>query len=249
DLMSNARQLVQQIGRITRHSNGDQRYRQSGFVICSPANASRVKQIWERYKGYEDYAARNTSHIVTNEVTLPDRLLEYMAEYQYISGEFRGRFEFEQPLAAGDIQLPCSAAVLRTAAPLRDIRAFSTVIEEAIMDKDRFKITPIEGMPEGSMGFSYYAWRNSPYLIDRFFSEWKLGIFVPVQQVGFVFLLDSEGLAFNMDCLNLKRAGRSVMEKSFPDENEDTSSRLSRRSLSSLGMSQHAIRAMALRTR
>ena len=124
DLMGNARQLVQQIGRVTRYSNGDGRVRQTGWILASPANAKRISTAWKRYKGYEDYAARNTAHIVTNEVTLPDRLLEYMAEYQYISGEFRGRFEFEQPLASGDIQLPRTAAVLRTAAPLPDIRVF-----------------------------------------------------------------------------------------------------------------------------
>lgn len=249
DLMGNARQLVQQIGRATRYSNGDRRVRQTGWILAMPANAARIRAAWERYKGYENYAARNTAHIVTNEVTLPDRLLEYMAEYQYISGEFRSRFEFEQPLAASDIQLPLTAAVLRTAAQLPDIRAFGSVIEEAIMDNDRFKITPIEGMPDGSMGFSYYAWRNSPYLIDRFFSEWKLGIFVAVQQGEFVFMHDTEGLVVDMDGLRLKRASRSVMEMAFPDESEDNPSRLSRMSFSSLDMSQHAIRAMALRTR
>ncbi|PJO49400.1 hypothetical protein CWE02_06435 [Brucella pituitosa] len=248
DLMGNARQLVQQIGRATRHSNGEDGVPQIGWIFSTPANTERIRTAWERYQGYEDYAARNTAHIVTNEVTLPDRLLEYMAEYQYISGEFRGRFEFEQPLAAGDIQLPRTAAVLRTTAPLPDIRAFGTVIEEAIMDKDRFKITPIEGMPQGAIGFSYYAWRNSPYLIDRFFSEWKLGVFLAVQQGEFVFMHDTEGLVVDMDGLSLKRAGRSVMEKAFP-EDEDNPSRLSRMSFSSLDMSQHAIRAMALRTR
>ena len=248
DLMGNARQLVQQIGRATRYSRGEDGVPQAGWILSTPANAERIRTTWERYQGYEDYAARNTAHIVTNEVTLPDRLIEYMAEYQYIGGEFRGRFEFEQPLAAGDIQLPRTAAVLRTAAPLPDIRVFATVIEEAIMDKDRFKITPIEGMPDGSMGFSYYAWRNSPYLIDRFFSEWKLGVFLAVQQGEFVFMHDTEGLVVDMDGLSLKRAGRSVMEKAFP-ESDDNPSRLSRMSFSSLDMSQHAIRAMALRTR
>lgn len=248
DLMGNARQLVQQIGRATRYSRGEDGIPQAGWILSTPANAERIRTTWERYQGYEDYAARNTAHIVTNEVTLPDRLLEYMAEYQYIGGEFRGRFEFEQPLAAGDIQLPRTAAVLRTAAPLPDIRVFATVIEEAIMDKDRFKITPIEGMPDGSIGFSYYAWRNSPYLIDRFFSEWKLGVFLAVQQGELVFMHDTEGLVVDMDGLSLKRAGRSVMEKAFP-ESDDNPSRLSRMSFSSLDMSQHAIRAMALRTR
>ncbi|UWR61414.1 DEAD/DEAH box helicase [Phaeobacter inhibens] len=248
DLMGNARQLVQQIGRATRYSKGENGVPQVGWVLSTPANVERIRTAWQRYQGYEEYAARNTAHIVTNEVTLPDRLLEKMAEYQYINGEFRGRFEFEQPLAAGDIQIPRTAAVLRTVAPLPDIRVFDTVIEEAIMDKDRFKITPIDSMPDGSMGFSYYAWRNSPYLIDRFFSEWKLGIFLAVQQGEFVFMHDTEGLVVDMNGLSLRRAGRSVMEKAFPEDDENPS-RLSRMSFSSLDMSQHAIRAMALRTR
>jgi superfamily II DNA or RNA helicase len=248
DLMGNARQLVQQIGRVTRHSNAEENVPQTGWILSTPANTQRIRTSWERYQGYEAYSAKNTAHIVTNEVTLPDRLLEYMAEYQYIDGEFRARFEFDQPLTAGDVHIPRTAAIMNIAAPLPDIRAISTVIEEAIMDKDRFKITPIEGMPEGSLGFSYYAWRNSPYLIDRFFSEWKLGIFLAVQQDEFVFMHDTEGLVVDMDGLNLKRAGRSVMEKAFPEYGNSTS-RLSRMSFSSLDMSQHAIRAMALRTR
>lgn len=248
DLMGNARQLVQQIGRATRHSEGEEGVPQAGWILSAPTNAERIRVAWERYQGYENYAASNTAHIVTNEVTLPDRLLEYMAEYQYISGEFRRRFELEKALDAADIQLPRTAVVLRSAEPPSDILAFSTVIEEAIMDKDRFKVTRIEGMPAGSMGFSYYAWRNSPYLTDRFFSEWKFGIFLAVQQDSFVFMHDTEGLVIDMDGLNLKRMDRATMEKAFP-EDENISSRLSRMSFSSLEMSQHAIRAMAVRTR
>ncbi|KUO54164.1 MAG: hypothetical protein APF78_01170 [Sphingomonadales bacterium BRH_c3] len=248
DLMGNARQLVQQIGRVTRQSKGEIGANQVGWVLASPANARRIEETWERYKGYEQYAARNTAHIVTNEVTLPDRLLEYMAEYQYISGEFRRRFEFEKPLASSDIQLPRTAAVLRVHEPDFDIRRLISVVEDFIMDKDRFKVTPIEGMPDGTIGFSYYAWRNSPFLIDRFFSEWKLGIFIAVHQDGFVFMHDTEGLVVDTDRLNLSRAERSIMEKAFP-ETEDGRSRLSRMSFSSLDMSQNSIRSMALRTR
>lgn len=248
DLMGNARQLVQQIGRVTRYSKGEDGANQVGWVLATTANAERIRTTWERYKGYEEYAARNTAHIVTNEVTLPDRLLEYMAEYQYISGEFRGRFEFERPLSASDIQLPRTAAVLRTKGADFHLLRLSSLVEEFIMDKDRFKVTPIEGMPDGTMGFSYYAWRNSPYLIDRFFSEWKLGIFVAVQQGDFVFMHDTEGLVVDMDRLALARADRATMEKSFPEDGDERS-RLSRMSFSSLDMSQNSIRAMALRTR
>ena len=71
-----------------------------------------------------------------------------MAEYQDIGGEFRGRFEVEAPLAAKDIQLPQSAAVFRTDTPITDITDFDVPIEEAILDKDRFKITPIVVLPK-----------------------------------------------------------------------------------------------------
>jgi superfamily II DNA or RNA helicase len=249
DLMGNARQLVQQIGRATRYSKGDRRIRQTSWILGSPANADRIQTSWNRYRAYEEYAARNTAFIVTNEVTLPDRLLKHMAEYQYISGEFRGRFEFETPLAATDIQMPRSAAVLELAQPIADISALSETIEEAIMDKDRFKITPIQGMPANTVGFSYYAWQNSPYLIDRFFSEWKLGIFVAAKHGNLVFMHDTEGLALDMAGLGLKRADRSLMEKIFPEERGGTATRLSRLSFSSLEMSQHSIRSLAVRTR
>lgn len=248
DLMGNARQLVQQIGRVTRRSKGGDGADQVGWVLATRLNAERIITTWERYRGYEEYAAKNTAHIVTNEVTLPDRLLEYMAEYQYISGEFRGRFEFEKPLSASDIQLPRTAAILRTSGPNFDLRRITFLVEESIMDKDRFKVTPIDNMPDGTMGFSYYAWRNSPYLIDRFFSEWKLGVFVAVQQGDFVFMHDTEGLVVDMDRLALARADRATMEKSFPEDG-DGRSRLSRMSFASLDMSQNSIRSMALRTR
>ena len=53
DLMGNARQLVQQIGRATRYSNGDRRVRQTGWILAMPANAARIRAAWERYKGYK----------------------------------------------------------------------------------------------------------------------------------------------------------------------------------------------------
>lgn len=249
DLMSNARQLVQQIGRTTRYARGGHRERQTAWILGSPANAFRIRDAWERYKRYEDYAARNTGYMVSNEVTLPDRLLEYMAEYQYIDGEFRGRFEFERPLAASDVQLPRTATILRTVEPLPSIHNLGILIEDAIADRDRFKIVPIADLPENTIGFSYYAWRNSPYLVDRFFSEWTLGIFVAVQQDEFVCMHDTEGLVVDVANLKLRRASRAVLEKAFPEQDGEDTSRVSRMSFSSLDMSQHAIRGMALRTR
>ncbi|WP_440830695.1 DEAD/DEAH box helicase [Pseudomonas fragariae (ex Marin et al. 2024)] len=249
DLMGSARQLVQQIGRATRYSSDAPRLPQTGWVLSSSANAVRILASWEGYQAYEDYARRNAVHFVSNEVALPDRLLEYMAEYQYINGEFRKRFGVEQPLSISDIQLPRTAVVLRSEDPLPDIRVLDSAIKEGIMDKDRFKITPVANMPAGSFGFSYYAWRTSPYLVGRFFSEWKLGIFIAVKQGDLIFMQDTEGLVVDLVALKLKRISRAQMEKTFPSSIQENNSRLSRMSFSSLDMSQHAIRGMAMRTR
>ena len=249
DLMGNARQLVQQIGRVTRRSKGDQRRKQTGWVIATPSNAERIQTTWDRYKGYEVYAAKDSAAIVANEVTLPDRLLRFMAEYQYIGGEFRGRFELEAPLAGKDIQLPKSAAVLCREPGSEGIEEVLDLIEESILGRDRFKITPLVNMPENAWGFTYYAWRNSPYLVDRFFSEWKFGVFVAVEQNAHIFMHDTEGIVVDMKKLGLARADRKVMEKVFPSSAEDAPTRLSRFSFSSLEMSQNAIRGLAVRTR
>ena len=55
DLMGNARQLVQQIGRVTRHSNGDRRLKQISWVFATPSNAERIQTSWSRYLAYETY--------------------------------------------------------------------------------------------------------------------------------------------------------------------------------------------------
>jgi hypothetical protein len=171
-----------------------------------------------------------------------------MADYQYINGEFREKFEVESPIRSNDIQLPRSAIVLNHTTSLPHFNSLKDVIEESIMDKDRFKITPIEGLPKKTIGFTYYSWRNSPYLVDHFFSEWKLGIFIAVKQGDFVFMQDTGGL-INVNKIGFKKASRAYLEKAFPESGDNSITRISRMSFSSLEMSQQAIRSMAIRTR
>jgi superfamily II DNA or RNA helicase len=176
DLPTNGRQLVQQIGRTVRTSPGRIR-KQMAWVIATPENAQRIKGTWLRYKHYEKYCSEQTRHIVVNEIALPDRVLELMPEYQYIGGDFRERFDAAAALSSKDLQLPTSAAVFKWATPSRAVAELAEVAEDALMEEDRFRIVPLKDLPANCIGFTYYAWRNSPLLIDKFFSEWKLGAF------------------------------------------------------------------------
>jgi hypothetical protein len=155
DLHTNGRQLVQQIGRVVRTSPGRIR-EQKAWILAGDANAARIKATWGRYTSYEAYCAAETRNIVTNETALPDRLLKYMPDNQYIGGDFRERFDPASPLTVADLQIPASTAIFKWANPSRAIGELSEAAEDALMEKDRFKIVPIEGLPANSLGFSYY---------------------------------------------------------------------------------------------
>jgi hypothetical protein len=171
-----------------------------------------------------------------------------MPDYQYINGNFRERLALTRPLSAGDIQLPLSGAVFERSGPMDSIQA-REIIEDAILDEDRFRVAPIDGLPSNAIGFSYYAWRNSPYLIDQFFSEWTLGVFILVDCGNLVIMHDTGRIVVESAKLGLGRSSRSVLERAFPTTTDPSPVRLTRMSFSSLDMSEHAIRSMATRTR
>jgi Type III restriction enzyme, res subunit len=248
DLPTNARQLVQQVGRIVRTSPGRIR-KQTAWVVATPENAKRIEGGWQRYHQYETYCAEQTRHIVVNEIALPDRVLELMPASQYIGGEFRQRFDTASALSSDDLQLPTSSAVFEWTAPKRAITELTEAVEDAIMEEDRFRIVPIRDLPRNCIGYTYYAWRNSPLLIDKFFSEWKLGLFIAVQHGDLVMIHDTEGIVLNPDTLALKTASRGMLERAFPEGSPRRPSRLTRMSFGSLDMSEQAIRTMAIRTR
>lgn len=133
--------------------------------------------------------------------------------------------------------------------PRRAIGELTEAIEDAIMDEDRFRIVPIAGLPSNCVGYTYYAWRNSPLLIDKFFSEWKLGVFVAVQHGDLVMIHDTEGIVLDSDALGLKTAPRRMLERAFPESSGRRPSRLTRMSFGSLDMAEQAIRSLAMRTR
>lgn len=246
DLPTNGRQLVQQIGRVVRTSPGVN-CKQTAFVLATPDNVDRIEATWTRYKEYEAYCAKETRHIVVNEIALPDRVLSFMPQNQYIGGDFRRRFDPEAALSADDVQLSTSAAVYRRMEPARPMSEIAEAAEDALMEEDRFRIVPLGNLPSNAIGFSYYSWRNSPLLIDTFFSEWRLGLFVAVRHGDLILMQDTEGIVIEPEAIGLETAPRAFLERAFAKNAE--SSRLTRMSFSSLDMSEQAIRALAMRTR
>jgi superfamily II DNA or RNA helicase len=248
DVFGNARQLVQQIGRVLRSSDERRKTRQEAFVLASPEMLSRMQESWNHYLDFERYCARNTRYLVTNEAALPDRLLATMPDIQYIEGQFRPRFMIEGKLEIDDIRLPASAAVFRLGGGF-DKSVVRSEIVEAVLNEDRFKPIEISGLPDEAIAIAYYGWQTSPLLTRQFFPEWKLGICIVVRSGNLVLAHDTGGIVFDAGKLGLGRMDQTDFARGIPASSSGRPVRVARISSASLDMSERAIRSQATRTR
>ena len=248
DGFGNARQLIQQIGRVLRSSDPERGSLQEARVFAAPARLADIESSWGRYRLFEEYCAERTEHVVTNEAALPDRLLRDMPDLQYVEGEFRPRFMLDGALTADDIRLPASAAVFEVDGRAFDKQAVGRELAEAVLNRDRFQPIPISGLPDNAAGVAYYGWRTSPLLTKQFFPEWTLGVCIMVRAGDLVFAHDTEGIVFDGGKLGLGRMAQQTLACAFPPGADGNAVRLARISAASLDMSESAIRTQAIRT-
>jgi superfamily II DNA or RNA helicase len=249
DGFGNARQLIQQTGRVLRSSDPKRRATQGAYVWASAGRLADAERTWRHYLEFETYCAENTRHVVTNEAALPDRLLRDMPDLQYVEGEFRPRFMLEGTLTQDDIRLPASAAVFDFVGASFDKEAMRREMAEAILNRDRFQPIDIAGLPDHAVGLAYYGWRTSPLLTRQFFPEWTLGVCVMVRVGDLVLAHDTEGIVFDGAKLGLGRMDRGLLSRAIPGTSSGAPVRVARMSTASLDMSESAIRSQATRTR
>lgn len=248
DNFGNARQLVQQIGRVLRSSDPSRQEVQKAHVLASPRHIQAIKASWKRYLDFEDYCATNTQHVVISEAAFPDRLIETLPDLQYVEGQFRPRYLLDENLGIDDIQLPASAAVFYFNGADFDKEMVREEISEAILGNDRFQPVEVLGLPDNVVAVAYYGWRTSPWLTRHFFPEWTLGVCIVVQMGDLVFAHDTSGIVFDSSKLRISRIDQDVLARGIPASTDDRKVRVIRMSAASLDMSERAIRAQATRT-
>lgn len=247
DGFSNARQLVQQIGRALRTTDKRRRSLQLAWVISAQELGAIVESSWSRYLAFERYAAKDPQNLVQAEGALPDKLLAMMPDVQYLNGEFRPRFSSDQVQRATEFRLPASASVFEVGESF-DIEVAAKEVEERLLAEDRFRPQRIEGMPVGTLAFAYYGWRSSPYLELQFFPEWTLGVCALVRSGDLLLISDTGGIVLDPVDLGVRRVDRVSIAKLMPKTTATQPVRVSRMAMFSLDLSDRAIRSMALRT-
>tara|TARA_R110002124_G_scaffold243235_1_gene408304 strand:- start:10317 stop:13706 length:3390 start_codon:yes stop_codon:yes gene_type:complete len=243
DGFTNTRQLVQQIGRVLRSTDTTRVQHQTAFVLAPAGALAEVEREWERFIAFEHHTAEHRADIVQSEAYLPEKIVEQMPEMQYVDGRFRSRLPAAGSIGAGDILLPKRAAVFAAEAEF-DIEQAARDVREAILAKNRFVVREISGLDANARGWTYFAVSESPYLANHFITEWRLGICILSRVDGYVFVYDSDGVAFDPAKLQMARAEAGEIARLLGED-----AVITQVSANSLDISDRAIRSMTQRTR
>lgn len=249
DEFSNARQLVQQIGRVLRSTDPGGLEAQTATVIVRGSNGcDRVREAWERYLEFERYSADNLGTIIAGESYLPEKIIPEMPDYQYIDGQFRKRLPLNVALTADDILLPRRTAIFDVKRGF-SIERVREEMEEAILSRNRFVVQRVTGLPSICLVWTFFKVDESPYLAKHYVTEWRLGVCLVAHINNRLFMFDSDGIALEPDVILAGRVERDDLTHFFPEAEKDTRTAITNISAHSLDMSDRSIRSMSSRTR
>jgi hypothetical protein len=246
-----SRAVVQQFGRVLRY--GDRTRNETALVMGRDALGADLAERFERYTSYERRFDANPSDALRRETQFFETLRASSPAVQYISGDFRDRFDVDdEQVAFNDIQLPCRAYVMRNVGGRSlDEIAEASRIAMGLEDRHDANIVGPRGGddPSNLRIVAYVLWGNSPLLTRRAMPTWNLGIMALAQVGDRVFLMDTEGLVIDPEKLGLEPEAPEKMQLLVPTAGPGETSRVTVASALSLDMSDMGVRAATVRMR
>lgn len=243
DPFTNARQFVQQVGRVLRSTDPTRTVQQTAYVLLPSDVHAAAEAEWRRYLEFEAYAGQGLDVIVPSEAYLPEKIVRQMPDMQYVDGSFRHRLPDDVMLTGDDVVVPRRAAVFELG-PTFESAIARTEILESVLAANRFVVREIEGLPDNVFGWTFFTVDESPYLANHFVTEWRLGVVVAAQVGSHLFVFDSDGVTFSPSRVGVAKPPDVVMTRLLPK-----GSTITQVSANSLDMSDRAIRSMTQRTR
>ena len=217
DPFSTERQLVQQVGRITRHGGQVGTVVAPAFVLARTGDA--VSRMWNRFLRFDQTCVANGGPPIRNDATLLDELISALPDVDYVSGKFRARLDIDQVNLEDELRVPKSAVVFEIDKAF-DLDDFEMEVSEQLTDEDRFerKVGKIDG---GNCRYHLtLRIRQSPFLAESLFLIPSLELTIYARRGGKLFFYDSAGLWIeNSDVRGRIKAGPL---RSLIPENSDT---------------------------
>ncbi|MDP3445578.1 MAG: DEAD/DEAH box helicase family protein, partial [Ignavibacteria bacterium] len=233
---SNARALVQQIGRIIR--NSIQGSDQKGVVFTQSIH--RQKSFWEGYLKYESKYESNPELYGSRQ--LFTTITQIQPDYQYFEGNYRAKFDidgvdlykqFRYPLTTNVFEIP-------TDFPSEDIE---TALKKEMLKTDRdFFDKEVEHPDPNTYLIPYVTYGNSPIFQNHALFEYKVGFTFFHIKKNYLFFYDSQGNSSDYLQKNAKRVPPNSLEFLF----KGNKARISEISLMNMDLGRHSIRRRTL---
>lgn len=181
---SNARSLVQGIGRIMRNPNKDK----NAMAYVLDYHNGYHKELWDSYKHFDKLTKKVedlNDFIKGNDVK---SLIKNQPPVSYIDGKFRKQFNLYSIDAEKDIQIPLKTQILKRTREF-DFDGYIESYEEFLSNKDYIIKSQI--IDENCVVILCISGRNNVFLINHVFIEPKLDVVVIMQTSNYVFLYTS----------------------------------------------------------
>ena len=247
-----SRATIQQLGRVIRVLDRYAPSKEIATVFASADIQADAQARFDRYTRYEQHFARDPKRALEQESNLPALLLENVAPYQYLAGDFRERVplndQFEVPKFA-DFAVPLRTSIYRySRTDTLDDLAKSCA--DAMQLEDRYHVTILQpGAAETNSVrlIHYLTCKNSELLINHSLPIWGLGVMVIAQIGPRVFILDTEGIVIELDALGLEPESAEHLQRLIPASGAGVASRVSQASAIGLDLSETAVRSVTAR--
>lgn len=180
---SASRATIQQIGRIIRVLDRAAPGKEVATVFASADIQSDVQARFERYTHYEQHFAKDPKRALEQESNLPGLLLQSVAPYQYLVGDFRERVPLDdalEPPKYADFAVPLRTSIYRYSGTAT-LESLAKACAEAMQLEDRYNVTILQpGVAEtGSVRLIHYlTCKNSELLVRHSLPIWGLGVMV-----------------------------------------------------------------------
>ncbi|ESW98078.1 hypothetical protein X768_31880 [Mesorhizobium sp. LSJC265A00] len=248
---STSRAVVQQIGRVLRY--GDRRRDETALIMGRDTFSADLAERFERYLSYEKRFDANPSDALRRETQFFETLRSASPAVQYISGDFRDRFDIDdEQVGFADIQLPCRAYVMRNVGRKSlDEIAEASRLAMGLEDRHDATILGPNGTddPSNVRLIAYVLWGNSPLLTQRAMPTWNLGVMALSTTGDRLYLMDTEGLVIDPEQLGLEPEPPEKMQLLVPMAKPGETSRVTVASALSLDISDMGVRAATVRMR
>lgn len=219
---SGVRSLVQQVGRIVRKNS----LIDESLVVYNKDGIDQEK-MFKEFLNYEKRLEGNLSLITFNFDDFFNKVLSNHPPVLHMNKRFLEKIDYLKKELDVELlnsfQLPLKTNVYSTKIifNLHEFeRICKNIIDNIIVNEKGKIIYELQSNEEFNLVIIYSVYKNSPYLINNYFIEPKLGITVVKLEGDFLFYYDSNNIVCSEIAAYTEKIGSEFLQKLFDDKSE-----------------------------